>query len=663
MQKKYEGLRKIFKETDSVIAVYGTGKLALEFMPLWKEIGVSWFVDRNFNRKIGMYEVCSFEEAVEKGTTAIIIAATAGNTRIIYERIIETCSSNNIKLYSLYGNDLSQIYSKITQVHESNYTVDDIKAIVNKYESITVKFENVMMTYLTLDPEDIYEIVESKAKKMGIEVKHFRMQRIRAERNAIHINSLDDIYRELSILTNLSSEEMRMIMAFETETRKKLTVPREDVIAVLNYAIEKDKKINVLMPKYDSEECNLYIPEIDSILQNINVKKFCVNNDRYAIYREIKEKDGNSLIISDEIINDGYNAIEVGMEALIIESVKDMIQKSTIGEVIPYLRNVNEKSIVGMIATRIYNSPFIKVEDCKVYIKDAKELAYCFMAPLLVAFVLWICDMARQLNVDEVLFGARDGFLFHKMYEYLIQNTNCNLPKARYIYTSRTAAITAAVESLHDLEEAIEWYGKEIITRMYGTNDTDEMLQLSRKYRNNYKKYLETNGIAMDKKYAFVDLDSCGSVQYYLSKLGLDLTGLYCHQYIGSVRKPPDIYAMTSSEMIDGNKNLLQEALIGSDDAMTKNFDDVGNPVFDADNRNEKSIDLIRINVGETMRFWKKYIDDMHIDIEGGEVSPALVNRIEDICRAGEVIISKDILNEICIDDGVWGGRSVSNCR
>jgi len=655
MLSKYDGLRKITQEANTVIAVYGTGKLASEFMPFWDEIGISCFIDCKYGGKMGVYEICSFEEAVEKGITAIIIAATADNTRIIYERIFESCYSSNIKVYSLYGNDLSQIYSKIIKVHDGKYTVEDMKKIADKYESITVKFENVLTTYLALDTEDIYEIIEYRAKKNGIEIKHFKMLRIRAERNAKRIDSLEDIYRELSTLANISSEEIKTIMALEIDTRKKITVPREDVVTVLKYASEKNKKINVLMPKYDCKELNLDVSELDGILQNINVRSFFIEKDKYAFYRGIKEKDEHSLIISDDFIHDGYYAAEAGMDAVVVESVKNMIQNSTIGEVIPYLRNVNEKSIVGMIAARIFNSAFFITEERKPYIKEVEELSYCFMAPLSVAFVLWICDMTRQLNVDEVLFGARDGFLFHKMYEYLVQNTYMDLPKASYMYTSRTAAITAAVETSYDLEEAIEWYGKEIISKMYETNDTDEMLKLSRKYRENYKQYFENNGISANKKYAFIDLDSCGSVQYYLGKLGLDLTGLYCHQYIGSVRKTPDIYAMTSSEIIDGNKNLLQEALIGSDEAMTKSFDNEGIPVFIADHRNRKSIDLIRTNIDETMRFWKKYIDDMYI--EGEDVSPALVNRIEDMCRMDKVTICKEIFDDVFIDDGVWGGQ------
>ena len=639
------------------IAVYGTGNTARSNMELFENLDVIGFLDgKKTSGEFLGYKILSMDEAVKRGVTLILLAAQISSARIIYERITSICDKHNIKIYGIDCGDMREISGRITESRKLRMNRKrDLMRRIDAHDCISFSIIGTLVISNALYESDIYEITESKARSEGIFIDDFKMKRLCAKRNTELVNGNHrDEFREFKKISGCTDIECDRLMEIEKDVFLRLTLPRNDLIDCLNYALQKKKEVFL---KYDGGFDRDHIAEIlkkNGIASGVTiVMEREVDHGRYEncyAYMKDGREDKRWLHIGSSYEKDGFYASAAGMDAFIVVTQSEQLENSTLGEMLPYLQNINERSILGMVAAVLFNSPLEYADKKRPLIESAEILSYCYMAPLACAFTLFVYEKAREQKLDGILFGARDGYIFYKLYEKLSRSTFFDGVKDyKYFYTSRMAALTAGMFEEGDVEQARLWYGNDTIGRMFGTENEKDVIEMSSSFRKGYKHYLDNIRIDCSKHYGFVDLDSCGSTQYYLEKLGLNLTGLYCHQYIGSVRRPPHIIAMTSEAEIDANKNLLQEAVYSAVEPMLEHFDENGDPVFYSDSRSDKSICMIKENLSNTMQFWEFYLDNMYVpDIE---ISNVLPNRIVDLCNRKDTIMDDELFDDVYIDD------------
>lgn len=134
-------------------------------------------------------------------------------------------------------------------------------------------------------------------------------------------------------------------------------------------------------------------------------------------------------------------------------------------------------------------------EDGNLLIPDLYTFINIFMAPFFVNLFLWVTQQAIKKKCDLLLFQARDGYLFQKMYSEERSQYNKDLPDAFYFYASRQAVISAVNNSIE---------------------------------QENYRQYLK--GFSFDKycNIGIYDFGARGTVQYYLEQImKRKLHGLY----------------------------------------------------------------------------------------------------------------------------------------
>lgn len=655
-------LDRLNKEIEQLIgakvAIYGTGNNAKYCLPVLEKLDIICFLDGKKSRgEFEKYSILSINEAIEAGVEIIIIATELQIEKIIYDRISDICRQNNIKIYGIMGGFLQDAFSRIKeQPVDSGNAKECLLKLIDSHDTISFDIFDTLLMRRTFDPEDVFDIVRIRARQEGIDIPNFKMIRMRAARNVLCKHGLlKDIYDEVQIISGIDDETKKVLEEIELDVESKILLPRKDVVDCYNYAISKGKNVYIVSDMYLESTFLEQVLEKNGIsgYQKLYVSEEQSTRKSESLFNKFREEiDGLSYLhIGDNYVFDGLFSCIEGIDSYVIKSSRKIIEETEMGEMISYLSNSNEKNIIGLIMAELFNSPFLPVYNKKIRINSSKELISGFIAPIEIVFTIWLIRKIRRLKVKKVLFAARDGVVFEKVYRMLKKCREFeNMPESMYFYTSRTAAIRAAICSEELFKEACSYYGNDIIEKML---DGKYDLEKSKTYRNNYLKYLEKSGIELNEEYAFIDLTSCGTTQYYLEKMGMQLKGLYFQQYLGNLERIPDIQAMLSVDNLDTNKNVLLETFIGSVEPMVESFDKEGKPVFAIDRRTEKAKQLIDENYRITTTLTDFFISNMY-DSEI-DVNPKLIIRLIDVVCHGMVIGVADIFKEVFIDDGVWG--------
>lgn len=89
--------------------------------------------------------------------------------------------------------------------------------------------------------------------------------------------------------------------------------------------------------------------------------------------------------------------------------------------------------------------------------KNEKERIGCRIgAPILLAYVEWLLESARQLGLDRLFFVARDGYILKKLADLLIRQRGLSIT-TQYLYGSRKAWRVAAVcKNGSDLQKLLQ---------------------------------------------------------------------------------------------------------------------------------------------------------------------------------------------------------------
>jgi len=283
---------------------------------------------------------------------------------------------------------------------------------------------------------------------------------------------------------------------------------------------------------------------------------------------------------------------------------------------------------------------------------------------------------AKELRLDYIFFGARDGFIMDEISK-LIRSEIPEFPPTLYFYTSRAATVLAGIDSDEDILYAshIAFAGPidemlktrfmltdvEILKR--GKCSDDEyvlkhkvaIMKRAKTARNNYLRYIEDLPIKKDSRIGFFDFVSSGTSQKGLSRIaGYDLYGLYFSQIYDSDKKDLKIDPMFGVHCaFEKSYHLIEnfffwENIFTSYEPTLKSFDELGQPVFMVENRTAKQFaSLKEIHSGIL-----DYVSEMKNNIcHFSEVDKALPDHIYQMLQNDFSIISTDYYATEALED------------
>lgn len=460
--------------------------------------------------------------------------------------------------------------------------VEVLKMIINQYEAISFDVWDTLITRTVLEPEDIFSIVENRAKIMKLDISNFRAHRHEAIFNVECGNpNITEVYDALQRATGISDKEKEILLQLEIQIESEMIVPREEMVQIFNYTISIGKQVNLVS--------DMYIP--GSIMENLLKKAGVVGYDNLFVscdYRQLKigtlfqiykEKihAKNYLHIGDNPVSDIAEAAKWGLDTVKIKSGYELLKESSFSKLIDIEKTYNESCMVGLFCARIFNSPFVKGK--KIKILSCKDLGWLFIAPIISEFMLWLRSEILQGSYEGILFAARDGYLFQRLY-FQMQSMflEDKLPKGIYFLTSRALCTQASIQDEEDIkwlslvkfngtrEELLHFRFYLDILESNGSNlqddrnileyvllHKDRILDKAKETRDNYLNYMKKIGMLPGEKYVFFDFVSSGTCQNFLEKfIPFKLEGKYfCHSITPDERAQLEISSLYVNDGVE----------------------------------------------------------------------------------------------------------------
>lgn len=670
INQEYYKIRECFSAyREKKILVYGMGIRAEKIVNALKEFSIMGVLHNGvFCGEFKGIPIIPWNEISEKTADILIVAATPENYEIIYRRIQDKCRVNHVEVLGYTGESLSAYFSndinRLNLVKSCNKSKDELKAKLGSYDAISFDVFDTLVMRTVLDPWDIFDIVESRISERNIIIKNFKKYR----READIASKGGDIYQIYEILQKwlgLSDCQKNMILQIELECEKEALVSRRDMVEIMNYAYQKGKRVSLIS--------NMYLPEkvYKEILERVGITQYhklyvsCEyrTTKNQKLYEEYKRDVGTAkcLHIGDDYYADIVKPKEYAIDSYEVLSGFDMLKISDFHGILGHINNINEKSLIGLLISYTFNSPFAMNSTFGIVnIHMYKDIGRCFIAPIGVLYIQEIVQyIMKNQWYDGILFPARDGYLFYQMYERYKEQygDRIKFPIAFYFLTSRKAALKAAIQS-DEMFSFLKSYlsrtsAVQLLKSTLGVGNIDNknsdesderyidrykdrIIYHSECERKKYIAYMEKNGISVKKKYLFCEVESRGTTQYALNHIftkGLD--GFYMS------RSSEALYSLSIYSIFDRKrdrkemnsivlKQYFQEMFLSNTMPSLQSFDEKGNPVYDIELRNPNEVNAVEQVIDGAYEFFEEYISGLYV--YGIDICKELIEKLYNFC-------------------------------
>lgn len=674
----YQQFEKNFGgKKEEPLVLYGTGKNTEKLLPQIQDFHIVGLMDGK--KKEGIIwgkPILDYNDVVALNVKTIVIIARPAIIGVIYHRIAEFCTQNNIMVYDVRGNDLSMVYrNQEINIPYFRQSFEDLEKEVRRYDIISFDIFDTLIMRKVLYPADIFTIVEKRKPFPG-----FASLRIEAERQLYEEKqnpNFAEIYERIQQLSGISREEGEKLQELELEVEMELITPRERMLELFNH-IKNEKKIYLISDMYLPQKAIVKLLEKCGYegYKEIYVsceKRTAKQEALFEMYLEDREKDGyscgNCLHIGDNETADFMSAKAAGMNAFQIMSAREILESSSYRSLLDSDLNFMDHLAVGLLCAKAFGDPFVLYgTKGKLRITDVRNFAYMLIAPTILYATVWIMQQVRKLECDYILYPSRDAYLVEKLSNEICEKqVEHNFAEGEYFYTSRRAVVAATIwkvadiyhvagyqangcciagmdfsGSIHQLFQKrfhinIESEAKELKAddggklKFYLNKYQQEILERGRKERENYLHYISGTGIPAHRKIAFIDFLAAGKVQCGLEKLlpGKEFLGLYF------LRREPNVGELDRDIKVEtffpskgafemdvnvGRYYLFLEMVLTSPEATFDYIDDDGKICFMEETRTKEHLDIVdKIQesiLKYTEEFSELYPDLLHAQVD-----------------------------------------------
>ena len=635
---KVQQIRESFLSLkDKRIIIYGSGVIAKRVIEALGDFQIVGILDRT--RLEGCIEnipILSWEDVGQNFADILIIAATQQNCKEIYDRIVFSCIYREINIFDLQGQNLAEYYRLETiDINTAQYYLKnkgELQKKIEEYDAVSFDLFDTLIMRKTLEPIDIFDLVEYRLREKGMVIKDFKKKRRTAELESEGKN-IYHIYKILSQMLQLDEEETQVILNEELQCEKEYVLSRRDMAEVLEYAALQGKTVSIISDMYLTSEI------LADILHSVGIDRY----HKIYVSCEYEKGKGNGLFeeylkdvegkkclhIGDNRQSDIIAARKYGIDAYEIKNAYDMLKFSNFRKILVHTNSKCDRLFIGNIIAELFNSPFALCMSAGiVHMKKLQIAARTFVVPAVVHYMQELYDLLKRQTYQGVLFGARDGYLFKRLYDSEIFEVVQNKPESIYFYTSRKLAVKASVRSSEDIEEFLTYLGlktnaRSILIQMFNleensldieqfvSNNFETILEQAETARTHFLQYMEKNGINIWDKYLFCDLISSGTVHSALNKIfHVELDGIYLYRVIGNVKRDLLVNSVFTGQewVVNQNNTNFLEKFLTSPEPTVIDMGEGGKPVFGNEDRDDNEIGLLEYMQDIICREVEEYI-------------------------------------------------------
>lgn len=636
-QTELENFTKKFVSYKNLrIVLYGIGRYTVTLLDGLKGFNIVGLMDKdpdNIGKTVRDVPIINID-AAERMADLVIINTAETYWDVIYRRIKDI----KIPVYYLNG-ERAELNERRVENPFLELSYSEMTSKIEKAEIISFDFFDTLFMRAVCNPQDILRLME---KKTGIPIKQMRDRaKCRIRKNY----SLDELYEQIEKLENMPHEQIQVIRQAEIDLEKKLLVPRKSVISLLGKLLNSGKEIYIISDMYLPQDFYLDVlakygvPVSDSaiLLSNeLDVSK--QDGTLWEYYTKNIVKGRRALHIGDNVRSDVEIPMEYGVKAYLTPNAWELFLNSPLKDIAPYIYRVYDTCVMGCVLDNFFEDPFVlNNSDASLKIRNNHDMGYCVFAPVIMTFLLWIFNKAKEDNIEKLVFMARDGYFLEEDFKYICELTGRKI-KCCYIGISRQLAMSASIETRQDLMEYAQmpYTGNlsEMFADRFGIDCVNEEVGMTQeeyvnKYlpeiekqivrtRKNYLRYLEK--FELNNNCAVVDIGYYGNNQRYLNKLlGIEMTGYYMNANLSDKNKNTEIQKMSAcfqsnSDVTGENSQVLKkqiylESFLTAPYGMVKAVDAVGNFICASSKKNQEYFnDKEEINEG-VKQFIADYIN------------------------------------------------------
>ncbi len=664
------------------ILIYGSGIIAKRTISALEDFDIVGVLDRyQIEGELSGIPILTWEDLNIQDADCIIIASLEKNYKAVYNRIIYKCIAYEISIYGADGTKFGEDYLLnccTTTLEAAMYfsnNKEELKGIIEQYEAISFDLFDTLIMRKTLEPLDVFDIVEERLIEKGIVIPHLKKKRRSAEL-ASGGKDIYHIYEILSDMLKLDKHTCETIMQEEIACEKACIVPRKIMVEMLNYAVSLGKKVCIVSDMYLTTEI------LGDILSDIGIHGY----DKIYVSCEYGKGKGNGIFeyYLDDIkcstylhIGDNYDVDIVapkkyGIDTYEIWGAFDMLKHSNFCRCLRYEKGKYDRLLIGMLIAELFNDPFaLHMSSGVVRIKSAALAGKVFAGAVVLLYMQELQKALTEKNYKGILFGARDGYLLKKLYDSGILGCRDNDIESKYFLTSRLLSVKASIFTEEDIVGMMNGWGSECsndaLSNIFhiekvkcGTEEEiklqyDSMLRQAAQSRKNYITYMKQEGIDLNDSYLFCDWFSRGNIHKKLNGLFHGkLDGYYyCRGYDEAI-KTVDVKSPYGAEdvKIDQKSVEFLEKIVTSPDPSVYDIDNNGEPIFSEDNRTTVDLAVLHDIQDEIVQFIKQYAEfyKKHIKLNK-ELAVFMVS------LNGDVIYEEEakFFNRVQIEDDVTG--------
>lgn len=685
---------KKLKETfasfqDKRVVLYGTGVIAHSLVAALEGFQIVGCLDRyKVEGDIEGVPIITWDDIADKSIDTLIIAAAPGNYREIYERIMYRCISLHIEIYSGRGENLKDRYSFLpVRPETANYYLKnetELKKAIEEHDAVSFDLFDTLVMRKTLEPADIFDIVEERLREKGIIIPQFRKKRQAADHRTPNGN-IYQIYETLGNMLGLDQTITETILKEEIQCEKDFLIPRTVMAELLRYAVSLGKTVDILSDMY------LPAPILEDILSGLGIggyRSIYVSCDYgtgktkqlFPIY--LKSVCGLRCLHIGDSMADIEPAVRYGIDAYYIKSAYEMLKISNLRGMLAYEGGKYDRLWIGLLISELFNDPFALYHSSGVVtVTDVKMLAKLFIAPIVLVYMQKLYDVLKMKDYDGILFGARDGYLFKKIYDegvvepasvpsvYLLisrklafkttmQTEQDIIKLEKYIQMGRTFK-TESEEKLKIRSTFCDIFGEQSSADLEGQHSLnfDFIIAESQKTRSNYLEYLKSEGIDLNKRYLFCDLVSGGTCHQAVNRIfdnvqeGFFLSHLIYWDLPEDTKIPyQSVYSEQEWYEFYGADLIFAEMIITAPTPLVCDMSEEGTPIYDLDHRGPAALRMLNEAQDGIIDFICQYRK-----ICRGAISKKMASDLLDMVQNASFKEEADIRKLIGIRDDVVG--------
>jgi len=397
------------------------------------------------------------------------IGQTDGTLAHTLERLLVLCSlEQGLKPAIL----IDHIHPSWSPWRLDQYINRSYESLVESFADPSVKLiafdiYDTLLSRPLLNPQTIKEIVAKKVPSpIGDSYRRFRDI---AEDQARTIKGKDvdikDIYYHLGKITNLSEDTIFMLRELEQSVESSLVEARSSGIELYYRALSTGKPVilisDMFLPRdvIENSLIRVGIRDWHSIyLSNeIGLRKDTGQLYKYVL-EQFKIEPHEMLVVGDSERSDVQIPIDMGMRSIhLMRPVELARGLPRFAHIIDSIENyqgddrIDTEILLGLVLNKNYSSLSLTNLDIEsIVIPAPYYIGYSLVGPLLLSFVDWLLERAKEDHIDHFYFLSREGKLIKSVYDEWCHGRN-DAPQSDYLVISRRAASVASITSFDDI--------------------------------------------------------------------------------------------------------------------------------------------------------------------------------------------------------------------